>query len=142
MLFWDVETASEADLPKVGAHVYAEHPSTRIVNAGFALGDQRAVWHPGEPLPAWVEQAMLDPAVLLGAFNEEFDRTVWNSKSGTGIRIAASRSVCLAARARVAGVIEDSSKDGAPDLARTLQAFGIAVGKDTEAAADSGLFSS
>lgn len=39
VLHFDYETFSEVNLKQVGAHVYARHPSTRIICVAWALGD-------------------------------------------------------------------------------------------------------
>lgn len=85
MLWLDLETYSEADLLSVGTHAYAEHPSTEIVVAQWAIDD-------GEPvvedltgrrncsfqLAAWLERSRC----AIDAHNSVFDRTilrnVWN----------------------------------------------------------------
>ncbi|MBU4721714.1 hypothetical protein IF159_24040, partial [Salmonella enterica subsp. enterica serovar Typhimurium] len=39
LLYLDLETFSEADLKKVGSYAYAEHPSTEILLAIYAIDD-------------------------------------------------------------------------------------------------------
>lgn len=75
MLFFDFETRSRADLPKVGARRYAMDPTTHIVLCAYALNDQPAqVWSPleGEPVPA---ELMAEDFHV--AFNCEFDELIW-----------------------------------------------------------------
>ena len=47
----DFETRSPVDLPKRGAYVYFEHPDARVLLGSFKLGEQRARWRYGEPIP-------------------------------------------------------------------------------------------
>ncbi len=48
----DFETRSPVDLRKVGAHVYAGHPSTQIICVAYAVDDGPVqLWRPGEPVP-------------------------------------------------------------------------------------------
>ena len=52
MVFVDIETYSEADLPKVGTHAYARHPSTEILICCWAEGDNPVqVWDVTEQPP-------------------------------------------------------------------------------------------
>lgn len=77
-LWFDCETYSEADLKKVGTHAYAEHPSTEITVAQWALDD-------GEPLvcdctgrgwPPHLIALLQDPTITVTAHNSVFDRTL------------------------------------------------------------------
>ena len=78
-IWFDCETFSECDLKSAGTHAYAEHPSTEITVAQWAIDD-------GEPqvLDVTVEryyrpelaQALDDPTVTVVAHNSAFDRTL------------------------------------------------------------------
>jgi hypothetical protein len=78
ILWFDCETYSEADLKKVGTHAYAEHPSTEITVAQWAIDD-------GEPLVEDLtgrqrpSEQLLDlmhtSSVTVVAHNSMFDRT-------------------------------------------------------------------
>lgn len=53
----DIETKSEADLPKVGVHKYADHPSTDVWCVCWSVEsagteNEINVWYPGQPVPA------------------------------------------------------------------------------------------
>ena len=45
MIYLDFETRSEADLTKVGAVAYAQHPSTEVIVACYARDDEPCKWH-------------------------------------------------------------------------------------------------
>jgi DNA polymerase bacteriophage-type len=52
ILHLDFETRSTVDLKKTGLHVYATHPSTDVLLAGFAFDEEPVqVWHRGERCP-------------------------------------------------------------------------------------------
>jgi DNA polymerase len=71
----DLETRSEADLKKVGAEMYARHPSTEIMCASWSVDDQ--------PIDRWKEDDVLslveatpffsDPNTLYIFHNAEFE---------------------------------------------------------------------
>ncbi len=79
ILWFDCETFSECDLKAHGTHRYAEHSSTEITVAQWAIDD-------GEPwvfdatvykaLPDPLKAALLDPTVTIIAHNSMFDRTL------------------------------------------------------------------
>lgn len=65
----DFETCSDLDLPKVGAWVYAQHPSTRVRVACTQHGQ----WFPEQPRPEWAcEEA------IVSAHNAFFEYCIWN----------------------------------------------------------------
>lgn len=81
-LWFDCETFSECDLKSAGTHAYAEHPSTEITVAQWAIDD-------GEPevqdMTATnmtisrcnrLAQYLVDPSVTVIAHNSMFDRTL------------------------------------------------------------------
>lgn len=78
-LWFDCETFSECELHGHGTHAYAEHPSTEITVAQWAIDD-------GEPVVeditstgvcSYELQALLeDPTVTIVAHNSAFDRTI------------------------------------------------------------------
>jgi DNA polymerase bacteriophage-type len=53
-LYLDFEARSEVDIGEVGAHAYAEHPTTELLCCAWVLGLSAPVelWLPWEPLPA------------------------------------------------------------------------------------------
>jgi len=73
ILHLDFETRSEVNLKRTGVYVYAEHPSTKIWCACYAVDDGPVqTWQPGEPPPAELEQAD-----LIVAHNANFERIIW-----------------------------------------------------------------
>jgi DNA polymerase len=80
-LWFDTETYSEADLKAHGTHRYAEHPSTEIAVAQWAVDDgEPVVCDCTDPLPHRVPAPLValleDPAVEIVAHNSVFDRTL------------------------------------------------------------------
>jgi DNA polymerase len=77
-LWFDSETFSECDLKAHGTHRYAEHPSTEITVAQWAIDDGEPVvldctfWTHRGPILALLE----DPTVTVIAHNSMFDRTL------------------------------------------------------------------
>lgn len=82
-LFLDLETFSEADLKKVGSYAYAEHPSTEILLAIYAIDDGPVVcWDctGGGPMPDELRKALRQVrrhnAKIVGQNFLMFDRLV------------------------------------------------------------------
>ena len=73
----DFETSSDADLKAVGAYVYSQHPSTKILCMAYAIDDREpAIWYPGLPFPAGL---MLHVGMSrFNAFNSFFEYCIWN----------------------------------------------------------------
>ena len=93
-LWLDLETYSECDLKTAGTHRYAEHPSTEIIVAQWAVDGAEPLvadcTHPDSaPL---IERGLVplldDPNVTVVAHNSMFDRTVlghvWNIRPAVG----------------------------------------------------------
>jgi hypothetical protein len=77
-VYFDSETFSEVDLEVVGAYAYADHPSTEVILATYAIGDGPVRrWSPaeGEPIPADLLAVLRNPS-LITAHNSAFDRNV------------------------------------------------------------------
>src|SRR6516162_11475923 len=52
-VYWDLETFSNCDVKKCGAHIYAADPSTGVLIMCYAIGDGEVqMWQPGDPPPA------------------------------------------------------------------------------------------
>lgn len=81
-LWLDLETYSECDLRVHGTHRYAEHPSTEIMVAQWAIDDGEPVvvdcTAEGHMHGPYLElhKALRDPDVLVVAHNSVFDRTL------------------------------------------------------------------
>jgi DNA polymerase len=78
ILHIDFETRSAADLKRVGAHAYAEDPSTDALCLGWCVGDGPIeIWKMGEPLPGAIEDAILAGDTFV-AHNAAFELAIWN----------------------------------------------------------------
>jgi DNA polymerase len=74
-LHLDYETRSEADLKKVGAYAYAEHPSTDVLCAAYALDDGPVkLWFKGENTGNL--QRAIEAAATITAHNAQFERII------------------------------------------------------------------
>lgn len=77
-LHLDFETRSTADLKKVGAYAYFEHPSTDIWCAAYAFGkEEPRLWRRSEPPPADILAYILDSTGPVTAWNASFERLAW-----------------------------------------------------------------
>jgi DNA polymerase bacteriophage-type len=73
----DFETRSALDLKQVGLYVYAEHFSTDVWVACYAIGGGPVrAWHPGDPVPADLVEHVRSGRPLV-AHNAAFERTIW-----------------------------------------------------------------
>ena len=73
----DCETRSTLDLPEVGAHKYASHPSTDVWCYAFAVDDGPIqLWVPGDPVPPEIIEAAQKPDWLVSAWNDNFERLI------------------------------------------------------------------
>lgn len=91
ILWFDTETYSECDLKAHGTPRYAEHPSTEITVAQWAVDDGEPVVEDltGRAQPSVELQAHLaNPDVIVVAHNSMFDRTLTRSCWGIEVPIA------------------------------------------------------
>lgn len=73
----DFETRSLLDLKRVGAHRYAEDPSTEVLCLSYQLpGQDTRLWTPPNVFPADLV-AFIDDGGTLCAHNVSFERAVW-----------------------------------------------------------------
>lgn len=72
----DIETYSEADLPKVGVYRYADDPSFDILLFSYVIdgGGVRTIDLTADPLPQSIVSMLLDPKVTKRAYNAQFER--------------------------------------------------------------------
>jgi DNA polymerase len=121
----DVETRSLLELPKVGAHRYANHPSTRMLVAAFGFVNANAdpeVWLPDAPLPAAVH-AHLMMGGMIAAWNAAFDVAILNRFLPPAIpRITIAQTHDIAAQAASAALPRA--------LDKCCAAIGLPEGKD------------
>lgn len=78
MLHIDFETRSEVELKTAGLHVYAAHPSTRVLCMAYAFDDGPVLlWKPGEPFPGDVVDYVF-AGKMVAAHNAPFEIEHWN----------------------------------------------------------------
>ena len=78
-LHLDYETKSELNLTDVGAHLYATHPSTKIIWAAWSFNyGPIKQWDSasGEPMPQELLDALADDEIEKWAFNAAFERLI------------------------------------------------------------------
>lgn len=76
ILALDVETFSSADLKRIGAAAYAEHPSTGVHCAVMVLGAEKCRWTPAATvLPAWAKDHIAHGGLVL-AHNAGFEAAI------------------------------------------------------------------
>lgn len=130
ILHRDFETKSAVDLRKVGAHVYAEHPTTDVWVAVFIAEypdgkcDNPVIWYPGEPVPQIVTNAAAFKWTFAGhnaAFEQAIDRHIMGPRYGFPI-IPDEQINCTLARAAVQSI--------PLDLARACKALNLPYQKD------------
>lgn len=74
ILWLDYESKSYADLPRVGAHNYCRHHTTKVLCMAYAFNDEEVeLWWAHEPFPTRVA-AHFAAGGQTRAHNEEFDR--------------------------------------------------------------------
>lgn len=73
----DLESRSTVDLRKSGVYAYAEHETTDVWTACWALDDGPVeTWFPGQPMPAALA-AHIAGGGKIRAWNSQFERTLW-----------------------------------------------------------------
>lgn len=78
---YDAETRSTLALRKVGSHVYACEPTTDVWCVSYCLvtDNERGpikTWLPSNPVPQEILDAAADPATLIVAHNDSFERQI------------------------------------------------------------------
>lgn len=101
MLYLDIETYCDLDLPKVGVYRYAEEAIITLV--AYAFDDELVkIWEPEtEAMPDDLREALDDPSVEIVAHNAQFERILF--KEVLGITLRPSRFHCTMAIARSHG---------------------------------------
>lgn len=126
-LWFDCETFSECDLKAHGTHRYAEHSSTCITVAQWAIDDREPVVVDCTA-PGWYEdiaplrELMLSPTVTIVAHNSMFDRTLVRHVWGLDIPVERWRDTMI--------------KGMAHGLPGSLDKIGQIVGLDADQAKD------
>lgn len=133
---FDIETRSRVNLTSSGQYVYALDRSTEIILSAWAIDDGPiSVWNMLDDLPpAELEDAFLDPAVVLCAHNSGFERilmTLAGPRQSRTIPASVIKAIkprerwnCTAARAAALGLPRS--------LDRAAKALRLPVGKDLE----------
>ncbi len=81
----DFETYSEANLKKVGAWKYSEHPSTDIICMSWAVDDGPfEVWVPGWIFPRRFAHALRLSDTTVEAHGSMFERAIWQNVAQPG----------------------------------------------------------
>lgn len=126
ILHLDFETYSECNLREVGAWVYANHPSTEVLCAAYALNDEAPeLWTPSDPIPWFtLEEHVGD--YEYHAHNAQFEVFIWKYvlAGRWGVPMGYHQWRCTAAQAAafalprkladacaVVGLPEDEQKD-------------------------------
>jgi len=111
----DFETRGVVNLPKVGAHRYAEDPHTGIWCLAYAVDDGPVdLWTPDQPMPEIFRD--LPATTFLRAWNAQFEATIWRVLLTERLGWPAIRPeqwVCAAALGARAGLprkLEDAAR--------------------------------
>lgn len=127
-LWFDCETFSECDLKSAGTHRYAEHPSTEITVAQWAIDDGEPhvidctedAWQAGD---GWgLTELLDDPSVTVVAHNSMFDRTLLRHCWGIDVPVERWQDTMIKAMAhglpggldkigQILGLPNDQAKD-------------------------------
>lgn len=111
ILHLDYETASDADLTKVGLDVYSSLRSRpRVLMAAYRINDDPLEqWQAHESrFPRDLKDALLDPKCLRWAFNSQFERVITQRVLGIPTPIEGWRcSMCLAYMESFTGQLQD-----------------------------------
>ncbi len=111
----DFEGFSEADLKKVGSSRYARDPSTEVLMCSYAFDDRAEIgqWIPeeGQPIPAELEDAILDTRIQKHAWNAPFEWQMWKYTLGYDITSENWRcTMALALSLAFPGKLEQAGK--------------------------------
>lgn len=125
-LWLDLETYSECDLKVHGTHRYADHPSTEIIIAQWAVNDSEPVvcdcTLDHSCAPNALTAAFMDPTVTVVAHNSAFDRNLLRAVWGIDVPIERWQDTMIQATAHglpgsldklstILGLGEDEAKD-------------------------------
>lgn len=125
ILWFDTETYSECDLKAHGTHRYAEHPSTEITVAQWAIDDGAPMVEDlsgGAAITAILLGHLLNPTVTIVAHNSMFDRTLVRHVWGLDIPVERWRDTMIKAMSH--------------GLPGSLDKIGQIVGLDADQAKD------
>ena len=126
ILWFDCETYSECDLKAHGTHRYAEHPSTEITVAQWAIDDgEPQVWdctYLKYPTGYDINALLTDPTVTVIAHNSMFDRTLLRHCWGVDVPVERWQDTMVKAMShglpgsldkigQIVGLADDQAKD-------------------------------
>ena len=124
ILWFDSETYSECDLSTHGTPRYAEHESTEIIVAQWALNDDEPMVHDctGRQWPPHLVALLEDPTITVVAHNSMFDRTLLRHCWGIDVPVERWYDTMIQAMAHglpgsldkisgILGLSEDEAKD-------------------------------
>ena len=126
ILWFDCETYSECDLKAHGTHRYAEHPSTEITVAQWAIDDgEPVVWdctYLKYPTGYDINALLTDPCVTVIAHNSMFDRTLLRHCWGVDVPVERWQDTMVKAMShglpgslgkigQIVGLADDQAKD-------------------------------
>jgi DNA polymerase bacteriophage-type len=109
-LHLDFETCSKINLTRVGAHVYARHPSTQVICASYALNDgpvETTDFRQGLDGLREVDKLLRREDADLHGWNVVFERLIWNNVVAPAMKLAPIRpdqTVCTMATAALYGL--------------------------------------
>lgn len=125
VLHRDYETRSTIDLRKVGAHVYAAHPTTEVLLARFAFDEEEPwEWRPGQPAPRPVVDHIHRGGKIEGhnaSFEAAIDQHIMGPRHGFPIP-SLQQLECSMARCAIQAL--------PLDLARACKALNLPFQKD------------
>jgi len=124
ILWFDCETYSECDPSTHGTPRYAEHESTEIIVAQWALNDDEPMVHDctGRQWPPHLVALLEDPTITVVAHNSMFDRTLLRHCWGIDVPVERWYDTMIQAMAHglpgsldkisgILGLSEDEAKD-------------------------------
>lgn len=102
ILHVDLEYYSPLSIKNYPLDVYASAPGSEILLAAYAMDNEPVkVWEKGQGPCKELKDALLDPSVMVSAWNCNYERTVFASK---GLHISNERWIDIMVLARYAGL--------------------------------------
>lgn len=96
----DYETFSETDLTRVGSHNYSKDETTEVLMCAYKFnGGRTEQWIPaeGQPMPAQLGEAMVDPEVQKWAWNSSFEMAITKHTMGMKVDLRQWRDTMILA---------------------------------------------
>lgn len=125
VLHLDLETRSTVDLKAAGPYVYAEHPTTDVWVACWAIDDEPVqAWSPGAPVPERL-RAHIEAGLPVAAHNYAFEYVITNlvlAPRHGWPTLTVEQGICTAAMAAAMALPRS--------LDQAAAAVGLDIGKD------------